>query len=309
METGKEKALFVFAAVGCIADIIAIIFLFINANISIAFLVLTIIILVFLIIFLCWRYIERCNFIKFIEYLFDNPTHNFNLLPKICLELDKYKEVNNLKVISLTVRYTYDMSELDFSSITKNSEINYTDVIEYDFTAENEKIPSEFVCYLGNMYAENCTSEISQKHGIQNEYELVPPPRYTDEIYVNSAIQKYSWQFKKENITKGNQFPFSFKLKCQEKTKENSSDTIIFYPKQYAKRLEKVKFDISFVSDKKILNKVQLFKVWKDGKDFKHTPISESLPVDNNFSVTIQPDSVKYEAYYFRIYWRIIDDI
>lgn len=304
----KENALFIFALIGCVADIVAMIFAFINTNITIGIFTCIIILFVILFAFLYRRYVERCNFIKFIEYLFDNSTHNFNLLPKICLALDKYKEKNNLKVRELAVKYTYDMSKINLSSISKNSVIKYTDIIEYSFLFKNENIPNEFVCYLGNMYTDNDMPEISQKHGIQEIYEAVPPPRYTDETYVSSIIQRYCWQLKKENITNSKQFPLSFKLKCQETTRENSSDTIIFYPKQYAKKIEKIKFDILFVCDKQILNKVQLFKVWKDGKEFKHTPISETSPINNTFSVAIESDSSKYEAYYFRVYWKILSD-
>lgn len=155
------------------------------------------------------------------------------------------------------------------------------------------------------MYAKNSFAEIFQKHGIQTKYEAVPPPRYTDETRTDSIVQRYSWQLKKQNFTKDISVPISFQLKCLETTKANSNDTIVIYPKQYAKKIEQINFEIDFLCDKEILKKVELFKIQKDGNKFKHIPVS-IISVSNNTATTkIKLDSTKYEAYYFRVYWEL----
>ena len=308
MEDEKENIFFAFAVIGCIADSIGIIFSFINENTSVAFLGMAIVFLILLSAFLLRKYIERCNFLRFIKYLFYNEENKFNILPKICLELDNRKKWNNLVVKKLNIKYIYDMSNI---KNLNNLKINYINIIEYNFICENNKIPNEFVCYYGNMHANNPLFKISQKHGIQNNYEAVPSPRYVDEkdeAYISSAIQKYRLHFKKENITKGKVFPFSFKLECKDKADRKAAGIIVFYPKQYAKTIEEVNFDILFKGkSKNILKKVQLFKICKEGNNFKTIPIYEFRPQNNEFSYKIEPDSSKYEVYYFQVYWEITD--
>lgn len=305
MKKQKEMALLICSIVGGIADFLAIAIVLKTWSITSFVFIITIILFLGTIVYLFIKYKERCDFLSFIQYLFDNPTHNFNLLPKICLSLDKSKETNNLSVRDMSIKYTYDMRKIDLGLIEENTQIQYLDTIEYCFQAENKKLPEEFVCYLGNMYARNSFAEIYQKHGIQTKYEAVPPPRYTDETRPDSIVQRYSWQLKKENFTKDISVPISFQLKCLETTKANSNDTIIIYPKQYAKKVEYINFEINFLCDKEILKKVELFKIQKVENKFKHIPVSIISVLNNTATTRIKLDSTKYEAYYFRVYWEL----
>lgn len=249
------------------------------------------------------RYKERVEFIEFIEYLFDNNTHKFTLLPKICLALDKERENSSLDVREMNVKYTYDMSEVNLVPGDVNKKIEYLDKIEYTLNVVRKKLPKEFCCYLGNMYSIDTNAKISQKHGTQTEYEVVPTPRYRDETYTDSIVQRYSWELRKENITNESTIPISFLLEYKEKARAQSNDTIIIYPRQYAKEIEKIKFEIKFLGNAIALKKVELYKIHKDGKKFKQTPISVAPIKESTVEFEIKPESKKYEAYYFRVFW------
>ena len=129
MAKKKETILLICALIGGIADIVAIRSIFNTWNTALAFFITTLTFLLGTTIYLYMRYIERCNFLNFVEYLFDNPTHNFNLLPKICLALDKSKEINHLSVREMSIKFTYDMSRINLDSIKKDEYVHYLDTI------------------------------------------------------------------------------------------------------------------------------------------------------------------------------------
>lgn len=93
MKNPKENFLFIVALIGGVADVFAIAISVKSLSLALPLLIGALILLLSVIVFLYSKYRERRYFISFIQYLFDNPEHhNFNLLPKICLALDKSKE-------------------------------------------------------------------------------------------------------------------------------------------------------------------------------------------------------------------------
>lgn len=109
MRKQKEMALLICSIVGGIADFLAIAIALKTWSVITFVFIITIILFLGSIVYLYIKYKERCEFISFIQYLFDNPIHNFNLLSKICLAIDKSKETNNLSVRDMSIKYTYDM--------------------------------------------------------------------------------------------------------------------------------------------------------------------------------------------------------
>ena len=298
MKIDKEKLLFVCSIVGGVADLIAIIAVLSSWSFAYILLLLSFALTFIALVSYIIRYKK-----KFIEYLFNNPTHNFNLLPKICLAIDQSTDINDLIVRDMAVSYVCDMSSIDLSSITPTSRIKYNDYIEYSFDVENKKLPKQFFCYLGNLYSDTFFGKISQKHGIQSEYELIPTPRYTDETVTRSNVQKYVWQLKPDNFQCTPTVPINFKIDYAETSKANSNDTIILYPRQFAKKVERITFNFSFICSKRILKRVQVFRISQNNRKFSHIPIAELKINNNSAQTTIIPDSSKYEVYYFRIYW------
>lgn len=128
-------------------------------------------------------------FIKFIQYLFDK---DFNVLPKICLAVDKAKEQIGFKVKSLNIKYNYIMPKIDYKEVNENTYVSYTGIIEYNFKFENKMIPKEFVCYLENVKVTEAL-QVSQKHGCQMDFENIPFVNVQGEDNPESIINRYSW--------------------------------------------------------------------------------------------------------------------
>ncbi len=225
----------------------------------------------------------------------------------MCLQLDRTKEYNDLDVNTFTITYDYDFSKIDYSTLKPDSRIEYVDTIEYKIEAKNKDLPKEFAIHLGNEYSIDEKIKIMQKHGSQNKYEVVPPPLYKGEVYVRSGVRKYSWQIQQKYITNSKAFPLYFKLQCNESTRANSSDIIDVYPKQYAKKIDTLIFKVNINCNKKVLSDVKVFKIWKDKKTFKHTPISGVEINGNTAEIKIEPDCNKLEAYYLKLYWNLVE--
>lgn len=295
------------AGVGLIANLVAIILSVINNNailiVFFAFLLLWIVFSSFLLL----SYQNKFKFLRFVEHLFYNKHNNFDVLPKICLLLDQTDEYNKLDVDTLTVKYTFNFSDIDLTHISSDSNIEYKSTIEYTIMAKNENIPDRFVVYRGNMYSVDSRTELLQKHGAQKDYLPVQPPESNGEDMVSTAIQRYSWVIEKSNITQGNAFPISFLFHYNEKAKANDNDFIVFYPIQFAKRVGRITFDIEFLCEKTILQKVWLYKLGEEN-GFVHVPIAGVKIERNPAFITIEPSCSKVDAYYLKAYWELADE-
>lgn len=294
--------------VGLLADITAIYFTIISNN-STAVLMLVLCIVVSVIIaVLTYKYIKTKNFISFLEYLYDNPDHNFNLLPKRILMIHKHNDYNKFSANTLDVNYEYDFSKIDFDEIEPDSHVLIKDTIEYNMISENRSIPEKFVDARGNMYSIDPSVELYQKHGVQKTYERVPIPYYGQEIYTNVTTQRYSWKLLQSNISNGNSFPLSFKYIYQEKIRASSSDTIILYPIQYANRIKKLTISIKFKSDNVLITKADFYQINKHNRKFDRTAIKEySMETisNNQVSFNVEPKCNLYEAYYIELHWEL----
>ena len=301
----KETTVLACTFVGGIADVIAIVAAIMTREVSLAFFAVALLLLIGSIAYLYTELKERKDFIGFVEYLFNNSEHSFTLLPKICLTIDRNKEINSLHVRNLTIKYTCDFQRVNLDGIEEDSPICYDDVVEYSYNIENKDIPEEFVCYMGNIYADG-PIELSQKHGSQQVYELVPLPRFPGKPRAESVVQRYSWQLKREHITHNPIFPVSFRLKYHEKNIAKSSCTIVFYPKQHAELIDNVVFEVDFRCVKNVLQKVELFKVCSDGGKYKHIPISGVTISDNSAKISVHPGVEKMEVYYLKVSWNLV---
>ena len=218
MDRERDITVFGCTLIGCVADIVAILVAVISGRSSVLFFAIALLLLIGGIACLWIKLKERINFINFVEHLFNNTTHNFTMLPKACLARDKSREKSKLSVRDLCITYTCDLSKVNIEKLKEDTNIIYGDAVEYTFIVENKNLPEEFACYLGNMYADD-PFEITQKHGNQQEYEFVPQPHCHDENRVASAVQRYSWQIQKENITHGKTLPISFRMKYESRGK------------------------------------------------------------------------------------------
>ena len=295
------------AGVGLIANLVAIILAVINNNAILIMLFGLLLLFIITSSFLLLSYQNKLKFLRFVEHLFYNVNNNFDVLPKICLLLDQTNEYNKLDVGSLSIKYIFDFSNIDLTHVSSDSNIEYKSIIEYTIKAKNENIPDRFVVYRGNMYSVDSRTELFQKHGAQENYLPVQPPKSNGKDMVKSAIQRYSWVIEKNYITKGNAFPISFLFHYKEKAKANDNDYIVFYPIQFAKRIGSLTFDIEFLCEKIILQKVWLYKLGEE-KEFIHEPIAGVKIERNHASITIEPNCSKVDAYYLKAYWKLADE-
>lgn len=313
MEQKRENMIFACTIVGGIADMIGVMIAAISGNVSMMFFAIALLLLIGAVAYLYTELKERKDFIDFVECLVGNERYGgFTLLPKICLAFDKSGEKRTLYAKEMSINCTFDMSNVSLAGLKEDSEISYDDTVEYIFKMENKNVPEEFACYLGNMYADRNPVELSQKHGTQEQYECVPPLPYSaDDAQENLAIRRYSWKLNRECITHGTELPVSFQIKHGSVGKAKSESRIIFYPKQYAKRIDEVVVNIRFVCDCAALKKVELFKVGRDARGYKHVPIAQRNAKcgENEIKkMTIYPDATKNEVYYLKVQWDLTSD-
>jgi len=297
----KERVEFFCVILGGIASIFAIIAIFINT----VFIVLSLFLVLFIAVALYAnkKYKERLEFAEFTEFLTDNPKHNFNLLPKICLALHKNKDTNNLHVRELSVKYTSDFSDIDTSKLTKDEFITYSDTIAYELQAENKNLPKKYVFYRGNMYSRG-NPKIEQRSGDREGYEGVPHPEHRNATRVDSSVVCYEWFLQPYN-TKYASFPISFKFQYEEKTRPSVYENIIIYPRQFAKRVDRINFEMEFtgIEGNEVIKQAELFQIFKGNNGFEYTTVQDLKFSENKVKTKIEIpiDAKEYEAYHIKI--------
>ena len=249
------------------------------------------------------RHTELNEFNDFIGYLLDNPRHNFLLLPKICLAIDKSKARNNLYTRELFVKHTYDMIKIDTSKTLKKIPLSYHKKIEHTLIVENKNLPDNYVYHYGITNSKNF--KISQKHGNQLEFEEVNLNPYNNATNF-AVVRSCEWPL---YPSFGSTFPMHFKLEWDTLDYIADYKNILLYPMQYATYIELINFEIVFESDKQLLKKVELFKILKrtDGFNYIHVPIpyTQSNPNMNTTKFTIPYDNKNDKAYHIKIYWEL----
>lgn len=300
MEEKKESLIIACTLLGGVADIIAIL-AFCSEKVS-TFIAIPIVILLAALSYLYTMYKNRCDFLHFIKHLTDNNINRFTLLPKICLALDSSKDPKIDHIDNLIVEHIYNFESANNQVLTRDSTVTYPGTIEYNITAQRKKIPDDYSCYLGDIYSTPSFS-FYQKHGCQTDYQSVPVPEKGDDNCIKSTVTHFCWQLDKRNITHDRTFPISFKMNLSGKTKAIDDQTLVIYPRQYGKVVDKVTFRITFKFNKDIIVRAEFFKIWKEGHNYKHTSVSGVDISNNTAKISFYPNKQGYEAYYFRIYY------
>lgn len=254
------------------------------------------------------------NFIDFIGYLFDNPEHRFNLLPKVCLMLYRTDDYNKLNIKVFDVSFEYDFEKINRHGLCPNSIIEYKDTMEYSMSVKNESIPEEYILYHGNTSAKKSSNyrpsaKISQKHGCMTNYIGVPKPEEKENT--SFATRRYSWKIEKENITQADSFPLAFKIVYDETAKADASDTLVFYPIQYAKSIEQLRFHVKFNHSDAILVSANCYQIKNTSKGFRQVPIECYSAEDINKNVvsfSVKPECSLCEVFYITVKWKLSED-
>ena len=282
-------------------------------------LAISVVFLIIITIYWYKKYKKRADFIKFIEFLFYNTKHPFNLLPKICLAIDYINKYNKLSLSDMSVKFTYDMRNSSFDKFP-NEPIEYTTKIEYYLKAKNKKLPDKFYYYTGNTYGEQIVNIWKQQaEQGEDKYEKVS----VEEAKGGKlCVQSCSWKLEEDKKPRNSSvFPISFYVEYIEKTK-NYTDTIIFYPKQFAKDIEELEISFEFLGNKVKLKEIKGFEISLDGKQFvktgifkfdeqkKSTESSDKIKITkankNELCAKVKVNNTECKAYYFDIKWELI---
>ena len=266
--------------------------------------------IIFILICLYWykKYKQRKDFMDFIYYLFFNEKHRFNVLPKVCLRMEEERKFNNLLLENMTIEYSYDMSESDFTQFPKKP-IEYKSEIKYWLDIKNEKLPKKFGFYFGNMTGDTLknfqqiTKEGKAGEKLEEKYELIP---FDKKLEGKLDTNYYIWELKEtekpENLSV---YKMGFQLDYEEKTKAYS-DTIIFYPKQFAENIDNLKVKFNLKSNKVKLESFECYKISKGENNVYETTGMTAKINDCEAQVETKIGDTTYIAYYFVVRWKVI---
>lgn len=309
---GSKIAVLIATILGIVSDSIAIIHES-KFSLSTIFLVILFLVLFAIAIYtfiLLYKELKKSfNFTTFIQYLESNPYHNFNLLPKLCLELNKRNAVNPLHINHLKISYTIDMPS-DPMSVLPNQNIEYNDTVEVLLSCQNKSLPDNLKHYRGNEYASSGKEEIFVKYGTQTDYHPVNANANNTETHYKTDVKVFQWYLSPKNISHDKEFPVSLKMNYTESGKANWNDTIIFYPRQYGERVDEVELVLQLQHPQKVLTKFNAYRIWKDGNAYTRCEIPDVTIENNTAHVKFLPNNNKdeYEAFYFRPYWNLTND-
>lgn len=286
-------------AAGLLAALIELLVVFINLKIATPIMIMItfalILIICLLVNYINKIYNENSEFLEFIKYLFER---NFDILPKICLELDTSKKFNNLNIDTLSITHTYDMENCDIDSSSRLP-INYTITSEYYLKVKNFKLPTNFGCYFTNSDKSDIV-EIREKHGKKNDFGK-DPISPNDKSQMDSRIKYYSWRLDNckylnfESIKrifsfkKKIYYDIAFQIKYVEKISGLYTDRIIIYPKQFGKKINNIDVNVKFNGDKVKLKKINPYEIDKKDKksDYCIYGLSDKTATNNEFNIKI----------------------
>lgn len=261
--------------------------------------IIFVIILLFIIISLLIILYSKEKYIRFVDFLFDNEKHNFNLLPKMRMYLNKEKICNKINV--KLVEITYDIKH---KQSTQSSLLGDVDIL-YKIEIENKSIPNTYYFITGNDYS-NKAPEIYYKYGSMTKYSRISPEEKNCALYYKNVVRKFNFYLDENYITNANSFNIEIKVHYENsfEFEHNYLDTIICLPKIFGDSVEKMKYIINlhgFPSK----NDFYFFTYSICGNKLKYN--INDIPnrcdkMNESFIVEFNPKSTRDEkAYYFRI--------
>ncbi len=241
------------------------------------------------------KYKEEIEYMHFVEYLFDNETHRFILLPKIRMYIHSRMIENKYKIDEMSV--TYNISR----NMGKTSEELIGDLeIIYKLKIK-EKKNGRFDFVSGNDFSD-CISA-KYKYGTMREYmnmdlseKRVPP-------YWRGYLGHYPIYIEGKNIPVDGPLEIEFKIIAPESFDfgKRERETIICLPLAFSKRIEILKYHINidgfddvFYSNAYLISKYE--------GNYRSSSIGDIERDNNSFEYVLYPDTVNGEkAYYFKI--------
>lgn len=263
------------------------------------FTIISFVILFFIIISLLITLYSKERYIKFVDFLFDNEKHNFNLLPKMRMYLNNKKKFNKLDIRQVKVRY-----EIKHKQSTESSLLGDVDIL-YKIEIKNKAIPNTYFFITGNDYS-NKVPRILYKYGTMDSYSEISPEEKSCAIYYKNVVRDICFNIDKKYITQSGNLKIELKV-CYENSFEfehNYMDTIICLPKIFGDNVENMKYDIclqGFPNDIDFYFFTYIICANKLKFGINNIP-NVCNEKNKHFSVEFSPKSTRKEqAYYFRI--------
>jgi hypothetical protein len=251
---------------------------------------------------------ERREFIAFIQYLLDNPDQPFNLLPKICLLVDKENRLNNLHIRDMSINCTCDMNNVDILKTPESEDIEYISTVEYNFEAEYKSLPSSIVWCSGHMRADS-NPVVKYIYGNMKEPETIEYPKDGDKKRIHMDACLHEFPLDHDYIPENKPLSISLILEHRAKSKTASSNNVIFYPYQFASKIEKVNFNVKFRYTGNVMMEIESYEIKKEERGFKQNLIklipSDGI-IDNKVSIPKHIGDTKHKAYYVNYTWKLL---
>lgn len=225
-----------FGIIGSIAS------LFYKAGILIFCLCMLISLLSVVIYIITNMYLREANYISFIEFLFNNKTHSFTLLPKISLHMHQTKKKNKFHVHELFVHYEIDAKPYKDSENPFLGDMTAT----FNYTIYNDRnFPKYFHLCMGNDYTSD-PPDIQIKYGSQHDYISHEADELPRDKYIITRVRNWQIKLEESNINGSKTFNLSIKIKYKKSFNFDltAPDIIIFLPKAHGEKIDEVKYVI-----------------------------------------------------------------
>ena len=244
-------------------------------------------------------YQKKKDYITFVECLFDNDYHNFSLLPRIRMYIQKNNIINKIHIVELNVTCIIDGRE----SSSSNSKV----IFELKISRKTMINTYNFV--TGNDFSTE-TPVVRYSYGDESEIPIMlkKPIPFPDK---SNLIRVLSLNIDTEKIPQTQptwELKFEFDYIRLFDFEKMETDTIICLPKAFGERIDTINYTIKIVGcdpNKPFycnLNKCSIANGKYDVSEQGVTPQNGGNSQNNIYHIAIHPDSYDKEyAYYFRI--------
>lgn len=255
-------------------------------------------------ILLIYNIVRLKHFICFVEFLFENDIHNFELLPKMRLYLHYKKIKNNIDILDLDISYNIFVK-------SKEQEKNLLGNLEiiYKINMSEEKIPKTFHMITGNDFSEK-PPKLWIKYGNMNDFAAISYRDRNCAWYNKTSIRDFHFNISENKIVRKGNFILEIKILYDESPSfdfsSNNMETIICLPKIFSDSVKKITYYINLIGfDNKLNFNVFPYVIKSNKKDFEINSIATISNGDrdiNKFIINLYPNEIKWEkAYYFKI--------
>lgn len=275
-----------------------------NLNLEVKGILLIILICVFVVLVLIFE--RERKYIKFVEFLFDNGIHNFNLLPRQRMFLHQHKICNKVNIEKLEITYLIDGKRYQET----NDDLCGDVVITYDYTIKEIK-GNEYKFITGNDYSKK-VPRIKISYGNQNAMTEVVPHRRNCPVYLNNVIRDLSWEFDQRFLPQKGSWEMKIVLEYEKAFdfQRMPMDTIICLPQIFGGKVGELHYHIKIFNMNKNMDfHCNLYKITNSKSKYVRTnqPVtiqknSDEGELHTEIEANIHLENLKKEqAYYFRL--------